>query len=301
MDSLTWKFLTKNFRPIYVDNFKIISGKTQKDNFNLIETKMNRIKGGKLDFLNTNGSDKFCLDLLIELIFKNELKFILQYSIDVTYSKKYPLVLLRYKNDAKDSDLTRICRGLIIEKFTNKIIAFPMNKFSNSTLHLEPAYIMDKIDGSCAVFYCYDSKWNVSTSRNPDGDSLVGIRHANKIVFSDLFWNIFYSKGYTTHLLDVDCTFTFEIVSPLHQIIIHYPKDDIFLLSIRNIKTLIEVDIREQNVFKIPNVLTSHQDNLNEGTVCIYNYFGRLTRSKNKNKEFIQNFRSVLEITIFIV
>ena len=65
-------------------------------------------------------------------------EFILQYSIDVTYSRKYPLVLLRYKNDAKDSDLTRICCGLIIEKFTNKIIAFPMDKFSNSTLHLKP-------------------------------------------------------------------------------------------------------------------------------------------------------------------
>lgn len=81
------------------------------------------------------------------------------YTDKCTYEKKW-------------NEYTRICRGVIVERSSNEIIALPFPKFFNlgempetSIDNLPEEYYSttEKVDGSLGIIYCYKHIWRVAT------------------------------------------------------------------------------------------------------------------------------------------
>ncbi len=177
--------------------------------------------------------------------------------------KKYPFVLLKYNQLESDmtNEIVQECRGLILKE-TNieltsnppikqyKIASMRFTKFFNygqeEAAKLEfPAEASEKIDGSLiGVWYDDDSGWHVSTSGTIDAEDAPNIRaersvnsegtHTYRELF-DIAWG-----DLNFDILDKNCTYMFELVSPYTKLIVPYKEVKLYLLAIRNNITLEE-------------------------------------------------------------
>ena len=175
---------------------------------------------------------------------------------NIIIKKKYPFVLLKYNQIESDmsNEIVQECRGLILKK-TNivltrnpsipqyKIASMRFTKFFNygqeeAAKISFPCEASEKIDGSLiGVWYDEDYGWQVSTSGNIDAkDSPVSFGEYNSYrdIFDKAWDNKFFDK------MNKDCTYIFELVSPYTRIIVPYKNIQLYLLSIRNNKTLKE-------------------------------------------------------------
>ncbi len=196
------------------------------------------------------------------------------------------LTLARASRRFKHNEVSLGCRGLVYDKH-GEILAWPMNNFveaqpEQTTL----VYCLEKIDGSTAIVYWHGC-WQVATNRNPTGGSVVGIRGRNRIVFCELFWQTFEAMGYHEDQLDEGKTYVFELVSPLHQIIIRYPRDELFLLAVRDRETGLEESVLQHAAFQHPPLASPKDyDKPNcEGVVEVFcDEHGRWSRVRRKSR-----------------
>ena len=169
--------------------------------------------------------------------------------------KKYPFVLLKYNQLESDmaNEIVQECRGLILKE-TNieltsnppikqyKIASMRFTKFFNygqeEAAKLEfPAEASEKIDGSLiGVWYDDDSGWHVSTSGNIDAEDApnIGGIHTYRELFNMAWGDLDFD------ILDKNCTYMFELVSPYTKLIVPYKEVKLYLLAIRNNITLEE-------------------------------------------------------------
>lgn len=169
--------------------------------------------------------------------------------------KKFPFVLLKYNHLESDmtNEIVQECRGLILKQ-TNisltsnppipqyKIASMRFTKFFNygqeEAVKLDfPAEASEKIDGSLiGVWFDEDTGWHVSTSGNIDAEDApnVGGFHNYRELF-DMAWG-----DLSFDILDRNCTYMFELVSPYTKIIVPYDEVKLYLLAIRNNITLEE-------------------------------------------------------------
>lgn len=169
--------------------------------------------------------------------------------------KKFPFVLLKYNHLESDmtNEIVQECRGLILKQ-TNitltsnppipqyKIASMRFTKFFNygqeEAAKLDfPAEASEKIDGSLiGVWFDEDTGWHVSTSGNIDAEDApnVGGFHNYRELF-DMAWG-----DLSFDVLDKNCTYMFELVSPYTKIIVPYNEVKLYLLAIRNNITLEE-------------------------------------------------------------
>lgn len=169
--------------------------------------------------------------------------------------KKFPFVLLKYNHLESDmtNEIVQECRGLIIQpdlfSLTSnppiqqyKVSSMRFTKFFNygqeEAAKLEfPCEASEKIDGSLiGVWYDKDTGWHVSTSGNIDAEDApnVGGFHNYRELF-DMAWG-----DISFDVLDKNCTYMFELVSPYTKIIVPYNEVKLYLLAIRNNITLEE-------------------------------------------------------------
>lgn len=169
--------------------------------------------------------------------------------------KKFPFVLLKYNHLESDmtNEIVQECRGLIIQpdlfSLTSnppiqqyKVASMRFTKFFNygqeEAAKLEfPCEASEKIDGSLiGVWYDKDTGWHVSTSGNIDAEDApnVGGFHNYRELF-DMAWG-----DLSFDVLDKNCTYMFELVSPYTKIIVPYNEVKLYLLAIRNNITLEE-------------------------------------------------------------
>lgn len=169
--------------------------------------------------------------------------------------KKFPFVLLKYNHLESDmtNEIVQECRGLIIKpdlfSLTSnppiqqyKVASMRFTKFFNygqeEAAKLEfPCEASEKIDGSLiGVWYDKDTGWHVSTSGNIDAEDApnVGGFHNYRELF-DMAWG-----DLSFDVLDKNCTYMFELVSPYTKIIVPYDEVKLYLLAIRNNITLEE-------------------------------------------------------------
>ena len=154
------------------------------------------------------------------------------------------IFLLKYDKDKSDlkSDLVRQCRGIILEKETNKIVAYGLDKMNDSNklddeLDLSNIKVEDAIDGTQLRLYYYN-KWVLTTARCIDG-------YKSK-------WN--YVKTYGTlyedvkHLINYDAldknnTYTFILRHIENRIIENIKVNELYHIHTRSNITLEELDI----------------------------------------------------------
>lgn len=140
--------------------------------------------------------------------------------------------------DNRWNEVTMVCRGLIYDADTAKIVARPFRKFFNygqaqcPEIDMDaPAVVMDKMDGSLGILYQQpDSKYAIATRGSFSSDQAV---HATKLL------NEKYSSWLknSSELLK-QYTPLFEIIYPENRIVCDYKgMDDLILLDMVEVET----------------------------------------------------------------
>lgn len=184
------------------------------------------------------------------------------------------LVIFSYSqiDSPKTNPIVRMCRGLILEKDSWKVINYPFNRFYNFEevpeervkFNWDKAVATTKIDGSLISVFNYKNKWNISTR------SMIGGTNCPNDYGMD-FNKIFdealkpYSREEFFSTLDPNFTYIFELVSPYNIIITPYDKATLFCIGGRdnNLQEYKFSDIFSQtwennnfkNVIQKPNII----------------------------------------------
>lgn len=189
--------------------------------------------------LHINGTSKKAVplenDVFLEDIFDME-KFNVHIEnglINKSQHPDYPLDIYKYSSELMYSqewdEITLQCRGLIVERTTNKIISRGLNKFFNMSelpkfdiqvSRDDNCVIMPKEDGSLGIIYYYDGAYRVSTAGSLTSEqALHATRKLQEIDFA-------IPRGYN---------FIVEIIYPENRIVTDYgDRDDLVLLGATN-------------------------------------------------------------------
>ena len=241
-------------------------------------------------------------DEIETICMSNPLKLIVKFHSD----PKYPLVQLRYSPMSPITKLTNQLRGAIIDYKTGELVAMPFYRFFDygdtehaAQIDWKSAKIQKKMDGSLAIMYFYQEKWHVATSRTPDGSSIMGkIRgrsNESGFVFRDKFWKLL-GEQFSNTEWDTTCCYMFEMMTPEHIIICRYPTDKLTLLGVRDMRTLGEIHLeendlemeenhRELNLEQLVEKVSNLDAMCEEGYVVVDQEFNRI---KIKSKEYVR-------------
>jgi len=170
-----------------------------------------------------------------------------------------------------DSDFTykivRECRGIILEKGTNKVVCFPFSKFFNLSepnadkVDFATASVQEKVDGSIIKVYNYNDKWQIATNGTIDAHTAetTDLLTGKKYNFYDLFHDGLEEQGVIfpdlTKVLNPEFTYIFELVHPITRIVVKYEKPGVYLIGIRNNKTGKEIDTFDEKNEQVAKVV----------------------------------------------
>lgn len=157
-----------------------------------------------------------------------------------------------FKYNQINSDFNEpICleaRGLILDSLNNfKVVRFAFKKFFNlgesftATIDWDSAVGNEKLDGSIMSVWFARGKWHLSTNGVIDAfkAELSGIGPYK--TFGELFESVLPLSTFAGNRYENIC-WTFELVSPYNKIVIDYPETKVYLLSVRFMNTLEELD-----------------------------------------------------------
>lgn len=191
--------------------------------------------------------------------------------------------------EAKESDpLAQECRGLILsaedgKSFLSqivynegklsynhicpgktKILAYPMNRFFNygqgSAANIDwsnpDISVLEKLDGTLCIVY-YDpfiSKWCVATRSVSEADLLMdnGLFTFRTLFEKSVQDTCNFNFDDLSSALGQNYTYCFELTTPYNRVVVSYLKNNITLLSVRNLKTLKEEDPSKLGLVNVP-------------------------------------------------
>lgn len=201
--------------------------------------------------------------------------------------------------------IVRECRGVILEVSTFRPVCVPFYKFGNYGESYAPildwasAKTQEKIDGSLMKVWFDGKNWRVSTNGNIDANKSP-LEKTNLFeddcpysTYADLFDTARKNQGLDFDILDKNCTYMFELVSPYNKVVVLYNNLEIYHIGTRNNITLEEIvaDIGIQKPKEFP--LNSLEMCVNtartlptdkEGYVVVDKYFNRV---KIKNPAYV--------------
>jgi hypothetical protein len=144
------------------------------------------------------------------------------------------------------SPLAGECRGLILEKNTWNIVAFPFTKFYNlgeerATSVLEKFDftnfdVFEKLDGTLIICYWYKFQWHFATRSNPVGNNdYSGCGKTFAQLVSDTIVRTYGSLETFYTFLDMDITYMFELTTPFNVIHVQHKESSLTLLGVRSL------------------------------------------------------------------
>lgn len=191
-------------------------------------------------------------------------KYIKEYGLDKTINdfklvcKDYGnKILLKYNQieSPMSESIVQECRGLILEKYSWKVLSLSFYKFFNygeshaAKIDWDSANILEKMDGS--LISCYydwnDKTWYGATTGTANGEGEVNNKLGTN--FNDLFWDTVYNKyNLNTCLLNTDLVYMFELCTPYNIVVKPHGESSATLLGVRNRVTLKEISYKELNM-----------------------------------------------------
>lgn len=167
---------------------------------------------------------------------------------NLTIKRDGKLILFKYNQISSDFNEEICCeaRGLILEEGTWKVVRMAFKKFFNigegfaAHIDWDTAVATEKIDGSIISVFYYDGKWRIATNSTIDAfkADLSGVGPYKN--FGELFESVLPLSTFENHPKDV--CWTFELVSPYNKVVIDYPEPKVYLLSVRFMNSLAELD-----------------------------------------------------------
>lgn len=176
------------------------------------------------------------------------------YSIKI--KRKDSFVIFNYNQLSSDFsiDIVQEARGIIFKEGKwESPVCHAFDKFFNfgqvecAELDWNTAKVSEKIDGSIMKLWCYNDCWYLSTNGNIYAED-APIPDIRKETFAQVFW-----EGIIQHipqstngggkkeslidwfnLLNPDCTYIFELVSPYTRVVIPYEYTDVYFLGARH-------------------------------------------------------------------
>ena len=202
------------------------------------------------------------------------------YYISIKEDDNY--VLLKYSQIDSDFNepICKECRGLILSKNEDyKPVRLAFYKFFNfgepfaDRIHWRSCKTRMKIDGSMMSAWYHNGEWHLSTSGAIDAWK-TPVNNNDNLTFGDVFEKALRNNNLTWNdlcgVMCEDYCYTFELVSPETRIVIPYKKDDLYLIGIRNMRTLNELNIEDTFFHKAcPNIKTPKLYDLSNAKACI--------------------------------
>ena len=177
---------------------------------------------------------------------------------NLTIKRDGKLVLFKYNQISSDFNEEICCeaRGLILEEGTWKVVRMAFKKFFNigesfaAHIDWDTAVASEKIDGSIISVFFYDGKWRIATNSTIDAfkAELNGVGPYK--TFGELFESVLPLSRFSefSNILAHQC-YTFELVSPYNKVVIDYPETKVYLLSVRDMRTLVEHNLDQVEEF----------------------------------------------------
>lgn len=159
-------------------------------------------------------------------------------------------VLFKYNQISSNfnEEICKEARGLILDTQDNfRVVRYAFKKFFNvdegfaAHIDWDTAVATEKIDGSIMSVWYARGKWRLSTNGTIDAFKTELSDASLYRSFGDLFESVLPLSTFE-HYHKRRC-WTFELVSPYNKIVIGYPKTKVYLLSVRNMDTLEELDL----------------------------------------------------------
>ena len=174
---------------------------------------------------------------------------IINMGIDVKHDGDYALFKYNMlKGCDFHNDLCKVCRGIIVNLKTMKIVCRPFDKFFNygeefaDNLDWNSVKIREKIDGSLMKVWWDCGNWHISTNGTIDADKAELQSDLGDFrTYGELFKSVFPVNLYNK--LDKRYTYMFELVSPYSTIVVHYDNTAIYHLATRDNETGKEVEM----------------------------------------------------------
>jgi hypothetical protein len=167
------------------------------------------------------------------------------YNLIIT--EDHDLYLLKYDqiNSDFNEPLVAECRGLILEKETNKPQAVPFFKFWNhgesraAKIDWNTARVQEKIDGSIIKVWSRNGRWFVSTN---------GMIDASAVSYNSTksFYQLFIEAGGNDlpyHLMVPTHTYMFELVHPENRIVVPHQEKKLVHIGTRDLVSGKELDL----------------------------------------------------------
>jgi len=151
------------------------------------------------------------------------------------------LYLLKYDREKSDfnNDSVLEARGIILEKNTNKVVCYSLNKmntnFDEKNVKWENCKIYEVIDGTQIRLYYYNDEWNVTTARCIDAKKSSWNYMKN-------FYELYKDVELDTSELNKDYTYTFILRHIENRIVSNITKNELIHIHTRNNKTYEEIN-----------------------------------------------------------
>lgn len=167
----------------------------------------------------------------------------------IKVSEKGNLICFKYSQIDSDFNepLVRECRGIILEKDTWNVVAYPFNKFFNfgeeyaDEIDWASARVLEKVDGSLIKVYFHNGAWCVGTNNTIDAND-AELSAPPYETFMELFDVAADACGLDYDSLDPHYTYIFELRSPYNRVVVPYEDIRIVHIGTRNNITCEEVE-----------------------------------------------------------
>ena len=176
------------------------------------------------------------------------------YNLKISWDDGFVLFKYNQINSDFNEKICREARGLILDSTNNfKVVRFAFEKFFNlgegfaAQIDWDTAVATEKIDGSIMSVWFARGKWHLSTNGTIDAfkAELNGVGPYKN--FGELFESVLPLSWFANNISNyfAHMCYTFELVSPYNKVVIDYPETKVYLLSIRNMNTLVEYSLDE--------------------------------------------------------
>lgn len=195
------------------------------------------------------------------------------------------LYLVKYNNNSEESNLKRMCRGIILDKKTNVIVNYGLNgKHSLSTfknlVNWDDCVVEESIDGTMVNLYYYDNKWNTSTKSTINANCKWRSNKTFREIFLECDKKVDYNR------LNKNYCYTFIMTHADCRNVTLYKENKLYHVCTRNLLNFEEIDV-ELGIDK-PKILKL--DKYNPLNLNSYNNIQKYVHSLSYDKEGVMLF-----------
>lgn len=164
---------------------------------------------------------------------------------DIQHFPNLYMIVYDKNNSDLNNSVVKECRGIILEKNTNKIVCYSFNKGLNLHNNLLPnqfdwnsTKVEKSIDGTQIKMFFYDGEWRYASTRCIDANRAYWYTNES---FYDLFTDVKNEIDYNR--LNEKYCYSFVLCHPKNRIVMNYDEPKLYHVLTRDLETLEEVDI----------------------------------------------------------